>query len=153
MIPDGSIATVGKRAGAPVADSRRVVGIAAEYPCRDPAQPNPRGRRQMRFHIGNSHTRNRDESREEKQGHLLGHEAAVVVADAVPYHVVAHFGPRRPGRFLPCLITAPPLGSSARAGLPAASDRLARPERGSATGSPRRRQGRGSRDGNRGGGV
>lgn len=58
MIPDGSIATVGKRAGAPVADARRVVGVAAEYPCRD-----------------------------------LGHEAAVVVADAVPYHVVAHFGP------------------------------------------------------------
>ena len=101
----------------------------------------------MRFIIGNSRTRNRnrDKSREEKEGYLLGHEAAVVVADAVPYHVVAHFGPRRSGRrFLSCLITAPPLGSSARAGLPAACDRLARPERGSAKGSPRRRQGRGS---------
>jgi hypothetical protein len=70
MIPDGSIATVGKRAGAPVADARRVVGVAAEYPCRDPAQPNPRGRRQTRFHIGNSHTRNRNRHRsgEEKEG-------------------------------------------------------------------------------------
>jgi hypothetical protein len=59
MIPDGGITTVGKRAGAPVAYARRVVGIPAEYPCRN-----------------------------------LGHEAAVVVADAVPYHVVAHFGSR-----------------------------------------------------------
>lgn len=38
MIPDGGIATVGKRAGAPVADARRVVGIPAEYPCCNPAK-------------------------------------------------------------------------------------------------------------------
>lgn len=67
MIPDGGVATVGKRAGAPVADARHIVGIPAEYPCRD-----------------------------------LGHEAAVVVADAVPYHVVAHFGHRYSGLLL-CL--------------------------------------------------
>lgn len=41
MIPDGGIAAVGKRAGAPVADARRVVGVATEDPRCDPAQPNP----------------------------------------------------------------------------------------------------------------
>lgn len=55
MVPDGGVAAVGERAGAPVAYARGVVGIAAKYPRRD-----------------------------------LCHEAAVVVADAVPYHVVAH---------------------------------------------------------------
>lgn len=68
MIPDGGIAAVGKRAGAPVADARRVVGVATEDPRCD-----------------------------------LGHEAAVVVADAVPYHVVTHFGLRRSGPAPPLL--------------------------------------------------
>lgn len=55
MVPDGGVAAVGERAGAPVAYAGGVVGVPAEYPRLD-----------------------------------LGHEAAVVVADAVPYHVVAH---------------------------------------------------------------
>lgn len=59
MVTDCGVAAVGEWAGAPVADARRVVGVAAEYPCRD-----------------------------------LCHEAAVIVADAVPYHVVAHLGCR-----------------------------------------------------------
>jgi len=68
MIPDGGITTVGKRAGAPVAYARSVVGIPAKYPCRN-----------------------------------LSHEAAVVVPDAVPYHVVAHFGSRYSAGLLLCL--------------------------------------------------
>jgi hypothetical protein len=36
VIPDGGVATVGQRAGAPVANARRVVGISAENPGRDP---------------------------------------------------------------------------------------------------------------------
>jgi hypothetical protein len=60
MVPDGGVAAVGERAGAPVAYSGGVVRVPAEYPRRD-----------------------------------LGHEAAVVVPDAVPYHVVAHLGRRR----------------------------------------------------------
>jgi hypothetical protein len=61
MVPNGGIATVGKGAGAPVADACCVVGVATEYPCRDHAElnPNPRGRRrQMRFTIANNHSRN-----------------------------------------------------------------------------------------------
>lgn len=58
MVPDGGVAAVGERAGAPVAYAGGVVGVPAEYPRLD-----------------------------------LGHEAAVVVADAVPYHVVAHLVP------------------------------------------------------------
>lgn len=41
MVPNGGIATVGKGAGAPVADACCVVGVATEYPCRDPAELNP----------------------------------------------------------------------------------------------------------------
>jgi hypothetical protein len=47
MIPDGGITTVGKRAGAPVAYARRVVGIPAEYPCRNPAKHGCRRKNQV----------------------------------------------------------------------------------------------------------
>jgi hypothetical protein len=60
----------------------------------------------MRLIIGNSHARNQTETEvraETGKRRLLGHEAAVVVADAVPYHVVTHFGLRRSGPAPPLL--------------------------------------------------
>lgn len=80
MVPDGGVAAVGERAGAPVAYSGGVVRVPAEYPRRD-----------------------------------LGHEAAVVVPDAVPYHVVAHLGRRR-RRGLPSFLRccSPAAGGAAR---------------------------------------
>lgn len=42
MVPDGGVAAVGERAGAPVAYSGGVVRVPAEYPRRDPAaKPKP----------------------------------------------------------------------------------------------------------------
>jgi hypothetical protein len=38
VVPDGGVAAVGERAGAPVAYARGVVRIPAKYPCRDPEQ-------------------------------------------------------------------------------------------------------------------
>jgi hypothetical protein len=77
MITDGGVATIGQWAGAPVANAHRVAGISAENPSKLPS-------------VQIYHRKQREES-ETRNKNILGHVTAVVVADAVPYHIIAHF--------------------------------------------------------------
>ena len=109
VVPDGGVAAVGERAGAPVADARGVVGVPAEDPCLDPARIITSIATDFPHHQREKQKLNRGERRGNlRRKAVLCHEAAVVVADAVPYHVVAHLRRR-------CLELARPI--HARAGL------------------------------------
>ena len=86
MIADGGVAAVGEGAGAPVADAHHVVGVPAEDARFDPARTAAVASSTEKGNKKQISRRTQDAA----IAVILGHEAAVAMADTVPHHVVAH---------------------------------------------------------------